>query len=95
VLTGEHMLDVDGETVEARVVVLAAGLDPAVPPVPGLDEVRHLDNEGALALEELPRRLAVLGAGPIGSEFAQIFAQFGVRVTLLEALDRVLPVEEP
>ncbi len=95
VLTGEHTLDVDGETIEAKRVILAAGLDPAVPPVPGLQEGRHLDNEGALMLQELPRRLAVLGAGPIGSEFAQIFARFGVHVTLIEALDRVLPAEEP
>ena len=95
VLTGERTLEVDGEPVEARAVLLAAGLDPAVPPVPGLRESGYLDNEGALSLRQLPRRLAVLGSGPIGCEFAQVFARFGVRVTVIELLDRMLPPEEP
>jgi len=95
VLTGERTLDVDGQPVEARAVLLAAGLDPAVPPVPGLRESGFLDNEGALSLAELPRRLAVIGAGPIGCEFAQVFARFGVRVTVVEVLDHMLSPEEP
>jgi len=95
VLTGERTLEVDGQPVEARAVLLAAGLDPAVPPVPGLRESGYLDNEGALSLRQLPRRLAVLGSGPIGCEFAQVFARFGVRVTVIELLDRMLPPEEP
>jgi pyruvate/2-oxoglutarate dehydrogenase complex dihydrolipoamide dehydrogenase (E3) component len=95
VLTGEHTLEVDGQPIEARAVLLAAGLDPAVPPVPGLREAGYLDNEGALSLPELPRRLAVIGSGPIGCEFAQVFARFGVRVTVVEVLDRMLPPEEP
>jgi pyruvate/2-oxoglutarate dehydrogenase complex dihydrolipoamide dehydrogenase (E3) component len=95
VLTGERELDVDGERVEARAVLLAAGLDPAVPPVPGLREAGWLDNEAALSLRDLPRRLAVLGSGPIGCEFAQVFARFGVQVTVIEMLDRMLPPEEP
>jgi pyruvate/2-oxoglutarate dehydrogenase complex dihydrolipoamide dehydrogenase (E3) component len=95
VLTGERTLEVDGERVEARAVLLAAGLDPGVPPVPGLREAGFLDNEGALSLPELPRRLAVLGSGPIGCEFAQVFARFGVHVTVIEMLDRLLPPEEP
>ena len=94
-LTGERTLDVEGEPVEARAVVLAAGLAPSVPPVPGLREAGFLDNESALSLPELPRRLAVLGSGPIGCEFAQIFARFGVDVTVVELLDRMLPPEEP
>jgi pyruvate/2-oxoglutarate dehydrogenase complex dihydrolipoamide dehydrogenase (E3) component len=95
VLTGERTLEVDGQPVEARAVLLAAGLDPAVPPVPGLRESGFLDNEGALSLRELPRRLAVVGSGPIGAEFAQVFARFGVHVTVVELLDRMLPPEEP
>ncbi|HSR26479.1 MAG TPA: FAD-dependent oxidoreductase, partial [Candidatus Eisenbacteria bacterium] len=95
VLTGERELDVDGERIEAGAVLLAAGLDPVVPPVPGLREAGFLDNEGVLSLAELPRRLAVIGSGPIGCEFAQIFARFGVRVTVVELLDRLLPSEEP
>ena len=95
VLTGERTLEVDGQPVEARAVLLAGGLDPAVPPVPGLREAGFLDNEGALALSQLPPRLAVVGSGPIGCEFAQVFARFGVRVTVVEVLERMLPPEEP
>jgi pyruvate/2-oxoglutarate dehydrogenase complex dihydrolipoamide dehydrogenase (E3) component len=94
VLTGEGTLDVGGERVEARSVVLTAGLAPAVPPVPGLREVAS-DNERMLSLTELPARIAVVGSGPIGCEFAQIFSRLGVRVTVIEVLDRLLPPEEP
>lgn len=95
VLTGERTLDVGGDAVEARAVLVAAGLDPAVPPIPGLREAGYLDNEGALSLTELPGRLAVIGSGPIGCEFAQVFARFGVQVTVVELLERLLPPEEP
>jgi pyruvate/2-oxoglutarate dehydrogenase complex dihydrolipoamide dehydrogenase (E3) component len=95
VLTGERTLDIDGDRVEARAVLIAAGLDPAVPPIPGLREAGVLDNEGVLSLRELPRRMAVIGSGPIGCEFAQVLARFGVRVTVVELLDRLLPPEEP
>ncbi|HEY4025548.1 MAG TPA: FAD-dependent oxidoreductase [Candidatus Dormibacteraeota bacterium] len=95
VLTGEHTLEVDGDQVQARAVLLAAGLDPTVPPIPGLHEAGFLDNEGLLSLRELPRRMAVIGSGPIGCEFAQVLARFGVQVTVVELLDRMLPAEEP
>ncbi len=95
VLTGERTLEVDGDPVEAGAVLLAAGLSPAVPNVPGLREAGFLDNEAAVALENLPRSMAVLGSGAIGCEFAQVFARFGVRVTVIELLDRMLPPEEP
>lgn len=95
VLTGERILDVDGERVDTHALLLAAGLGPAVPPIPGLQEAGFLDNQGVLSLSELPRRLAVLGAGPIGCEFAQVFSRFGVEVTVIELLERMLPSEEP
>jgi pyruvate/2-oxoglutarate dehydrogenase complex dihydrolipoamide dehydrogenase (E3) component len=94
-LTGERRLEVGGRTIEAGAVVLATGLEPSIPPIPGLAEAGYLDNESALGLRELPGRLAVLGGGPIGCEFAQIFARFGVRVTIIEAADRLLSSEEP
>jgi pyruvate/2-oxoglutarate dehydrogenase complex dihydrolipoamide dehydrogenase (E3) component len=95
VLTGEHAVEVDGERLEAKAVLLAAGLEAAVPPVPGLREAGYLENEAILDLRALPRRLAVLGCGPIGCEFAQVFARFGVKVTVIEVSDRLLPAEEP
>jgi len=94
-LVGERRLEVAGRTIEAGAVVLATGLEPFIPPIPGLAEAGYLDNQSALELRELPRRMAVLGGGPIGCEFAQIFARFGVGVTIIEAADRLLPVEEP
>jgi pyruvate/2-oxoglutarate dehydrogenase complex dihydrolipoamide dehydrogenase (E3) component len=95
VITGEHRVEIDGEAVEARNVLLATGLDPAIPPIPGLRESGYLDNESVLELTELPGSMAIIGSGPIGSEFAQIFARFDVEITVLEAADRLIPVEEP
>jgi pyruvate/2-oxoglutarate dehydrogenase complex dihydrolipoamide dehydrogenase (E3) component len=95
VLVGERLLDIDGQLVEAGAVLLAAGLMPSLPPVPGLREAGYLDNEAALELKELPARLVVLGCGPIGTEFAQLFSRLGVRVVIVEALDRMMPPEEP
>jgi pyruvate/2-oxoglutarate dehydrogenase complex dihydrolipoamide dehydrogenase (E3) component len=96
VLIGERKLLIGGsEEIEAKSVVIAAGLEPVVPPVPGLREAGYLDNEGILELKELPHRLAVIGSGPIGCEFAQIFSRFGVQVTLIERSARILPPEEP
>lgn len=96
VLIGERKLLIGGsEEIEARSVLIAAGLEPVVPPVPGLREAGHLDNGGILELKELPNRLAVIGSGPIGCEFAQIFSRFGVQVTLIELGARILAPEEP
>ena len=100
VVTGEHRVRIEGpdgagEEVEAGTVLIAAGLEAAVPPVPGLRESGYLDNESVLELPELPNRLAVIGSGPIGSEFAQVFSRFGVQVTVIEVADRMLPPEEP
>ena len=94
-LSGERRVSIDGDELETSAVLLAGGLEAFVPPIPGLREAGYLDNESVLELQELPRRMAVIGAGPIGAEFAQVFARFGVEVTLVEALDRLLPPEEP
>jgi pyruvate/2-oxoglutarate dehydrogenase complex dihydrolipoamide dehydrogenase (E3) component len=93
---GERKLLIGGEEeIEARAVLIAAGLEPVVPNVPGLREAGYLDNDGILDLKELPHRLAIVGSGPIGSEFAQIFSRFGVQVTLIEQGARILSSEEP
>jgi pyruvate/2-oxoglutarate dehydrogenase complex dihydrolipoamide dehydrogenase (E3) component len=94
-LVGERRLVVGGTAIEAGAVLLATGLEPSIPPIRGLAEVGYLDNQSALELRELPRRMAVLGGGPIGCEFAQIFARFGVQVAVIDASDRLLPPEEP
>lgn len=95
-LIGERRLLIDGsEELEAKSVLIAAGLEPVEPAVPGLREAGYLDNEGILEMKELPNRLAVIGSGPIGAEFAQIFSRFGVQVTLIELAARILAPEEP
>lgn len=77
----------------ARRVLIATGTRPHAPPIPGLADSGALDSTTAMELEQLPRSLLVLGAGSIGLELGQVFQRFGVRVTVVEAIDRVLPGE--
>jgi pyruvate/2-oxoglutarate dehydrogenase complex dihydrolipoamide dehydrogenase (E3) component len=79
----------------SRAVVLNPGTSPAVPPIPGLADAPFWTNREALQAERLPASLTVLGGGAIGVELAQGFRRFGVEVTIVEAADRVLSVEEP
>ncbi|WP_275666367.1 FAD-dependent oxidoreductase, partial [Streptomyces cinnamoneus] len=65
------------------------------PPVPGLKEVPYWTNRDAVAAKEPPRSLLVLGGGAIGVELSQAFARFGTDVTVVEAMDRLIPAEEP
>jgi pyruvate/2-oxoglutarate dehydrogenase complex dihydrolipoamide dehydrogenase (E3) component len=85
-----------GETrlLTTRSIVIAAGAKPFIPPIPGLHETNPLTSDTVWALRELPRRLVVLGGGPIGCELAQCFARFGANVTLLEMGPRLLPRED-
>jgi len=95
-IEGPGRVSVDGTTYEAsRGIVVAIGTEPAVPPIPGLADVDYWTNREAIQADELPGSLAVLGAGAIGSELAQVFARFGVQVTVVEALDRLVPLEDP
>jgi pyruvate/2-oxoglutarate dehydrogenase complex dihydrolipoamide dehydrogenase (E3) component len=88
-------LDVDGRRVRARRFVIASGAHPAIPPIDGLDRVDYLTNETVFDLPVQPATLAVLGGGSIGCELAQAFTRLGTKVVLIEALDRLLPREEP
>jgi pyruvate/2-oxoglutarate dehydrogenase complex dihydrolipoamide dehydrogenase (E3) component len=90
------LLDVEGVgRVRARRIVIATGAGPAVPPIPGLREAGFLTNESAFDQNELPATIAILGGGPIGLEFAQIYARLGARVTVIERDPDVLPGEDP
>jgi pyruvate/2-oxoglutarate dehydrogenase complex dihydrolipoamide dehydrogenase (E3) component len=92
--TGPDTIVVDGKTLRFRRAAICTGARAAVPPIPGLREANPLTNETVFSLTELPSRLAVVGAGPIGCELAQAFARFGSRVTLLEVLPRILAKED-
>ncbi|MEX1009419.1 MAG: NAD(P)/FAD-dependent oxidoreductase [Acidimicrobiia bacterium] len=95
-LVAPNSVEVAGQRFEAsRGVVLATGTSPVIPPIPGLETVDYWTNRDAVAAKELPESLVVLGGGAIGAELAQVFARFGVRVAIVEALDRLLPLEEP
>jgi dihydrolipoamide dehydrogenase len=81
-------------TIKASNIILATGSRPREIPGLDFDEAAILSSTDALMLEKLPERLLVLGAGAIGMEFAHIMSSFGVRVTLVEMLDRILPLED-
>jgi pyruvate/2-oxoglutarate dehydrogenase complex dihydrolipoamide dehydrogenase (E3) component len=87
-------IQVDGRTLRFRRAVIATGGRPAAPSIPGLEEAGYLTNETVFSLTELPRRLAVIGAGPIGCELAQAFSRFGSQVWLIEAMHGILPKED-
>lgn len=91
---GPDALAVGGQTLRFRRAILATGARAAALPIPGLAEAGFLTNESVFSLTELPRRLAVIGAGPIGCELAQAFARFGAAVTLLSDGNQVLPRED-
>ncbi len=82
-------------TITTRAIVIAAGASPFVPPIPGLDTMAYLTSDTIWALRKLPKRLLVLGGGPIGSELAQCFFRLGSQVTQVEMADRLLMREDP
>jgi pyruvate/2-oxoglutarate dehydrogenase complex dihydrolipoamide dehydrogenase (E3) component len=89
---GEVAVDDEG-TVGYTDLVIATGSEPIAPPIEGLPDIAPWTTAEALSSADLPRRLLVLGGGPSGCELAQMYASFGVRVTLAEAEDRLLPAE--
>ncbi|HVA40897.1 MAG TPA: mercuric reductase [Candidatus Binataceae bacterium] len=91
---GRDAVEVGGQRLNFSRALVATGARPAAPPIPGLAETGFLTNETVFSLAELPRRLAVIGAGPIGCELAQAFRRFGAEVWLLEALPQILPRED-
>lgn len=88
------VLTVDGQPLDAPKVIVATGARTAVPAIPGLEGVYWLDSTSALELERLPASLAILGAGYVGAELAQLFARAGVAVTLVSRRG-LLPAAEP
>ena len=92
--TGKDTIDVAGKTLRFAKACIATGARAVALPIPGLAEAGFLTNETIFSLTELPKRLAVIGAGPIGCEMAQTFARFGSQVTLLEAMRQLLTRED-
>ena len=93
--SGTDRVEVDGKSLRYARAVIATGARAAALPIEGLAEAGYLTNETVFSLTELPRRLGVIGAGPIGCELAQAFARFGSEVTLIESEHGILPREDP
>ncbi len=93
-LAGPHTVAVGEKTYTADHIVLANGSDPVIPPIPGLSELDGVwTNREATAVTEIPRRLLVLGGGPVGVEMAQALGRMGASVVLVEGGDHLLPRE--
>jgi pyruvate/2-oxoglutarate dehydrogenase complex dihydrolipoamide dehydrogenase (E3) component len=92
--TGRDTVTVGGRPLRFRRAVIATGARAAMPPIPGLETTGYLTNETIFGLTELPRRLTVIGAGPIGCELAQAFARLGSAVTVIDGGAHILPRED-
>src|SRR6184192_1559437 len=93
-LAAANLVDVGGRRLTARDVVIATGSRTAVPPVDGLEEHGYLDHVSFLDRDDFPRSLLILGGGPIGVEFAQMFRRFGCDVVVVEMLDEICNKED-
>lgn len=87
--------DIGGKRINFHRAVIATGARAALPPIEGLKEADPLINENLFSLTEMPQKMIVIGAGPIGSEMAQAFRRFGAEVTMVEMADRLVPIEDP
>lgn len=90
-----HTLRVNDELLHGQHFIIATGTVPFIPAIEGLAETGYITNREAVALPTLPQRLVVLGSGPIGLEFAQLFSRFGVQVVVIEKAAQPLPREDP
>jgi pyruvate/2-oxoglutarate dehydrogenase complex dihydrolipoamide dehydrogenase (E3) component len=93
-IAGPGRVEVGDQTYETRNIIVATGSDPAIPPIPGLDELDGVwTSREATGLDEVPRRLLVVGGGPVGVELAQAIRRFGAEVALVEGEEHLLPRE--
>ena len=86
-----HHVRVDSRVISTRHIIVATGAQPAVPPIDGLDNVDYLTSDNLWQLKQLPERLLVVGAGPIGCELSQAFSRLGANVTVVDIADKLLP----
>jgi len=94
-ITSPYSVEVNGKTLTEKSIILATGARPFVPPIPGVDQMEYLTSDNLWEIRELPRRLMVLGGGPIGCELAQCFARFGSEVSIVEMTPRLMIREDP
>jgi mercuric reductase len=88
-------VEVNGKVLRGDQFLIATGSSPQIAPIPGIERVPYITNREALSLRVLPKSMIVIGSGPLGLEFAQMFHHFGTQVTVLERDERILMREEP
>ncbi|MEE8470447.1 MAG: FAD-dependent oxidoreductase, partial [Dehalococcoidia bacterium] len=93
--TSPNQVKVNSQTLEADKFIIATGSKPRILPFKGIDRVRYITNREAFELSRLPESMIVIGAGPLGLEFAQMYARFGTRVTVLQRGNQILTWSEP
>jgi len=89
-----HTFKIGDHTITSKKFVIATGSRTVVLPIKGLENIKYLTSESALKLDYLPKSIIILGAGQVGLEFAQVFARFGTKVTILEKVGQILPRED-
>ncbi|NOX27203.1 MAG: dihydrolipoyl dehydrogenase [Gammaproteobacteria bacterium] len=93
-VTSPYTVEVNGKTITTPNIIIATGARPFVPPIEGIDKVNYLTSDNVWDLRDLPKRLIVLGGGPIGCELAQAFARHGSKVTQIEMMPRIMMRED-
>lgn len=88
------LVEVNGKSISTKNIIIASGAEPLMPHMPGLDQVAVINSDTVWALKVLPKRLVVMGGGPIGCELSLCFARLGSKVTLIEMMPRVLIKED-
>ena len=94
VIESPYSVKVNGRIITTRSIILATGARPFVPSIPGLNQIDYLTSDSVWELNDLPKRLLVVGGGPIGCELAQAFSNLGAEVTQLDMADRIMPRED-
>ncbi len=94
-ITSPWTVEVNGQTLTTRNIIIATGARPFVPPIKGLDQVDYLTSDNLWQMRENPGRLVILGGGPIGSEITQAMARLGAEITQIEMLPRIMSREDP
>ncbi len=89
-----HTFELNGRTITSKKFVISTGSRAVAIPINGLENIKYITSESALELDSLPKSIIILGAGPIGLEFAQVFARLGSKVTVIEKMGQVLPRED-
>lgn len=95
VLADNHTVRVNDRVITGKYIVIATGSGPAVPPIPGLNKVPYFTNKNIFSIKKLPKKLIILGGGPIGLELGQGFCHLGSEVEIIDMAERLFPNDEP